>query len=95
MENLFRSEKDSLVGEKQKLFSLCAEKSEEIKRLYETLKKMKDTADIERAELKILIEGLRDKLRETERANKEECELLKIKMAHLHETDVACLSKYY
>lgn len=56
---------------------------------------MKDTADIERAELKILIEGLRDKLRETERANKEECELLKIKMAHLHETDVACLSKYY
>lgn len=38
MENLFRSEKDSLVGEKQKLFSLCAEKSEEIKRLYDTLK---------------------------------------------------------
>ena len=72
LETLFKSEKDSLVSEKTKLISLCEEKSEEIKRLYDTMKKMKETTDIERNELKSLIEGLRKKLKETERSNMEE-----------------------
>ena len=73
IENLFKSEKDSMVSEKQKLISLCEEKSEEIKRLYDTMKKMRETADIERNELRMLIDGLRNKLKEIERANIEEC----------------------
>ena len=84
-----------MVSEKQKLISLCEEKSEEIKRLYDTMKKMRETADIERNELKILIDGLRVKLKENERINLEECELLKIKMSQLHNADVENLSKYY
>lgn len=56
---------------------------------------MKETAEIERNELKSLIDGLRNKLKETEKSNREECELLKIKMAQLHEADVTNLSKYY
>ena len=44
MENLFKNQKDSMISEKQKLFMLCDQKSEEIKRLYETTKKMKETA---------------------------------------------------
>lgn len=59
------------------------------------MKKMKDSAEIERNELKDLIEGLRAKLKETERSNIEETELLKIKMAQLHDADVANLSRYY
>lgn len=56
---------------------------------------MRETNDIERNELKTLIEGLRNRLKENERANLEECELLKVKMAQLHEADVSNLSKYY
>ena len=56
---------------------------------------MRETNDIERNELKTLIEGLRSRLKENERANLEECELLKVKMAQLHEADVSNLSKYY
>jgi|JI10StandDraft_1071094.scaffolds.fasta_scaffold514592_1 hypothetical protein len=37
------------------------------------MKSMKETADIEREELKTLIDGLRAKLRENERASMEEC----------------------
>ena len=37
------------------------------------MKKMRETADIERNELKMLIDGLRNKLKEIERANIEEC----------------------
>ena len=95
LENLFKNEKESMVSEKQKLISLCEEKSEEIKRLYDTMKKMRETTDIERNELKGLIEGLRLKLKEIERASFEECEMLKVKMAQLHDADVTCLSKYY
>ena len=84
-----------MVSEKQKLVSLCEEKSQEIKRLYDTMKKMKETNDIERNELKNLIEGLRTRLKENERSSLEECELLKIKMAQLHDADVENLSKYY
>ena len=48
MENLFKNEKEAMQSERQKLIELSVEKSEEIKRLYETMKKMKSTADIER-----------------------------------------------
>jgi hypothetical protein len=34
------------------------EKSEEIKRLYEAMKKMKEASDAERNELKSIVEGL-------------------------------------
>jgi hypothetical protein len=69
LENLFKHERESFISEKQKLIWLCEEKGEEIKRLYDTMKKMKETADIERNELKALIEGLRLKLKETERSS--------------------------
>ena len=45
MFNLFQNERESLIGEKQKLIALSVEKSEEIKRLYENTKRMKDGAD--------------------------------------------------
>ena len=56
---------------------------------------MKETTDIERNELKDLIDGLRKRLKETQRFNMEEIELLKVKMAQLHDADVQSLSKYY
>ena len=59
------------------------------------MKKMKETNDIERSDLKNLIEGLRKRLKDNERASLEESELLKIKMSQLHDADVENLSKYY
>ena len=45
LENMFNNEKDALRGEREKLLQLCVEKSEEIKRLYETLNRFKASAD--------------------------------------------------
>jgi hypothetical protein len=59
------------------------------------MKQMKLTADAERNELKSLIEGLRARLKESERSSIEECELLKIKMAQLHRGDVENLERFY
>lgn len=69
MENLFRNEREALIGEKQKLIALSVDKSEEIKRLYDTLKRMKESADAERTQLKGVVEGLRECLRESQRSN--------------------------
>ena len=87
--------RESLIGEKQKLVALSVEKSEEIKRLYDTIKRMKDAADAERAELKAIVGGLRAGLRENERRAQEELELLKVKMAQLHRADVESLESFY
>jgi hypothetical protein len=59
------------------------------------MKKMKDTADAERIELKSVIEGLRARLKESQLSYAEETELLKIKMAQLHRADVEALEKFY
>lgn len=91
MESLFKNEKESLVAEKQKLVALSIEKSEELKRLYENMKKMREAADAERSELKALIEGLRTHLKQAQLSHAEESELLKVKMAQLHNADVEAL----
>lgn len=95
LESLFKNEKDSLVAEKQKLVALTIEKSEELKRLYDNMKKMREAADAERAELKALIEGLRGHLKQAQLSNAEETEMLKVKMAQLHHADVESLEKFY
>ncbi len=71
------------------------EKSEEIKRLYDTLKRIKEAADAERTELQAIVSGLRDCLKEHERRGQEELELLKVKMAQLHRADVQSLENFY
>lgn len=52
------------------------------------MKRMKEASDAERIELKGVIEGLRNCLKEYGRASAEECEHLKVKMAELHRADV-------
>jgi hypothetical protein len=88
MESLFKNERESLISEKQKLIALSVEKSEEIKRLYDNLKRTKEAGDAERIELQAIVSGLRDCLKEHERRGQEEVELLKVKMAQLHRADV-------
>ena len=92
---MFESEKESLIGERNKLISLCEHKSEEIKRLYNTIKKMKESSDEERKQMKAIIDELRTRLKESERASQEQNELLKIKMAQLHKADVENLEHFY
>lgn len=56
---------------------------------------MREAADAERAELKVLIEGLRQQLKKSQLSSVEESELLKVKMAQLHRADVEALSAFY
>lgn len=88
---MFKNEKESFISEKQKLITLTEDKNEEIKRLYDSIKKIKETTDTERNELKSIIEGLRARLKEFQQSNAEETEHLKVKMAQLHRNDVESL----
>jgi predicted XRE-type DNA-binding protein len=56
---------------------------------------MREGADVERAELKALIDGLRSQLKQTQLSQAEEIELLKVKMAQLHQADVESLESFY
>jgi|688.fasta_scaffold673510_2 hypothetical protein len=56
---------------------------------------MRELADAERNELQAIIEGFRARLRANERSSAEEIEMLKIKMAQLHHSDVETLEKFY
>ena len=48
LEQMFSSEKEALMGEREKLLQLCLEKSEEIKRLYDCVAKMREGGEAER-----------------------------------------------
>ncbi len=74
---------------------LCIEKTHEIKRLYEIINEQKDTFETEKNTLQHLLNEFKQKLKDVELQNKEELELLKIKMAHLHEADIKALEGYY
>lgn len=74
---------------------LCLEKNEEIKRLYDNLKLFREASESEKKQLSSLIDILREKLKDIERANLEEIEHLKIKMAQLHSADIHNIEQYY
>ena len=56
---------------------------------------MRELADTERNELQGIIEEFRVRLRTIQRSSAEEIQMLKIKMAHLHRSDVEALQKFY
>lgn len=74
---------------------VCASKTDEIKRLYSIINNMKDTNTAEKKDAERLIETLRKRIKSLEQDSLEELELLKIKIAQLHEADVKGLEQYY
>lgn len=56
---------------------------------------MKDSYAAEKKDSDSLIEQLRKRIKVLEEDNLEELELLKIKMAQLHEADIKSLEQYY
>lgn len=56
---------------------------------------MKDSYAAEKKDSDSLIEQLRKRIKVLEEDNIEELELLKIKMAQLHEADIKSLEQYY
>lgn len=74
---------------------MCASKTDEIKRLYSIINNMKDTNTAEKKDAERLIETLRKRIKSLEQDSLEELELLKIKIAQLHEADVKGLEQYY
>lgn len=66
-------------------------KSDEIRRLYGNISDMKASQAVERKDLDRLIENLRKRIKVLEDDSMEEIELLKIKMAQLHESDIVSL----
>ena len=63
--------------------------------MYEIIGEQKETFEVEKNTLQNLLNEFKQKLKDIELQNKEELELLKIKMAQLHEGDIKALESYY
>lgn len=86
---------NSLKSEVEKLTELNLAKSEELKTLYDQLHGLRDSTRQEIDAAKRLAEDLKKKLYELQLRAVEELELLKIKMAELHQGDVSSLRAFY
>lgn len=95
MENANTNYTNSLKSEVEKLYELSECKTGEIKSLFDQLQSFRDASKKEAEYLGNLNEQLRKQLSELHRRNLEELELLKIKMAELHQGDIAALKSYY
>lgn len=67
---------------------VCNSKTEEIKKLYIGIADTKEANETQRKERERLIDNLRKRIKNLEEDNLEQLELLKVKMAQLHEADV-------
>lgn len=95
LEGIAENERECLRSEINKLTTVCVSKTEEIRRLYGTIAEIKEANAAERRDLDRLIESLRQRVKVLEEDNIEELELLKVKMAQLHQSDIVNLEKYY
>jgi hypothetical protein len=86
---------NSLKSEVEKLTELNLCKTEELKTLYDQLHVLRDSTKREIEAANRLCEDFKTKLYQLQLRNVEELELLKIKMAELHQGDVSSLRSYY
>jgi len=86
---------NSLKSEVEKLTELSLCKTEELKSLYDQLAQLRDSSKREIEAANRVYEDVRAKLYQLQLQNVEELELLKIKMAELHQGDVSALRTYY